>query len=123
MSRIGNGYRSVDEEEFVQVQDEEGEAVEGFALGKLVVAHHDFDELDAVVDLALAGRPREGDLEAQLDLAPGIVGGLLAQTLGELFGLLVDEVAVQEGEGLGGQDAAEALRAGVVGVGEVEVRP
>lgn len=58
--------------------------------------------------------PREGDL------LRGIITGFALQAGGEVFSLLVHEVAVEEAEGLRGDGGDLALGATAHGVGEVE---
>ncbi len=55
-----------------------------------------------------------------VDLGGGVGAGVLGEAFGEGFGLAVDELAVEEGQGLGSHAGNLALGGGAGGVAEVE---
>src|SRR6185503_18295965 len=110
----------IEVDEFVEVEDEEGELFEGEVFGCAVFVAELLDEMDCAIDFGGGWGSRNRKREGERDLGAEVVWYFFAQSRGEDFCFFVNPVAVEHQERLGGLGGGEARGAGEVGVGGVE---
>jgi hypothetical protein len=95
----------------IEVQDHATQLNEG----ALLIRGGRFAGEELLHGLGFLGRwlAAEGEVIGEVDLSLGIVAGFALEALGETLGLAVDEVAVEQGEGLRG-DAGNGTPLGAV---------